>query len=87
MNAKGNDPRYEDHKDKTVLYYAFGKAIFEKTFRDRIFDDPERAADSTGLDPRLVDVLQRIGRDGLENFAAEFEQFLQEAAENASFCT
>ncbi len=81
-----DDPRYQDHKDKTVLYYALGKAIFDKKFRDRVFSDPERAANSTGLDKCVVDGLVAIGRDGLEDFVKNFDQALRSAAMNASFC-
>lgn len=81
-----DDPRYQDHKDKTVLYYALGKAMFDSTFRERIFEDPERAANSTGLDKCVVDSLRAIGKEALEGFAKTFDETLQSAAMNASFC-
>ncbi len=85
-NYKEGDPRYDDHKDKSVLYYALGKAMFDEKFRERIFDDPERAADSTGLDKCIVDALAALGREGLETFVKKFEAELKSAAQNAQFC-
>lgn len=76
----------EEHKDKTVLYYSLGKVLFDPKFRDRLFDDPERAATSTGLDPCVIEALQGIGREGLEEFVKKYDEALQKAAYNAQFC-
>lgn len=84
--ANSDDPRYKDHKDKTVLYYALGKAMFDENFRERIFCDPERAADSTGLDECVVKAIVEIGRDDLEDFVKKTELALTNAATNASYC-
>jgi len=75
-----------EHKDKTVLYYALGKAIFDPTFRERIFSDPKRAANSTGLDSCVIDGLAKMGRKALEGFAEKYEKALSSSAMNASFC-
>lgn len=84
--SKQGDDRYADHKDKTVLYYALGKAIFDEKFRERIFDDPQRASDSTGLDICVIGALRGIGREGLEKFVEEYDKALSSAAHNAQFC-
>ena len=86
MANHSGDPRYDDHKDKTVLYYALGKAVFDEAFRERIFKDPERAADSTGLDPCVVKAVANLGRDGIEDFVNKFEDALAAAALNSQFC-
>lgn len=86
MSENSTNPRLQDHKDKTVLYYALGKAIFDEKFRQRLFEDPERAASSTGLDSCVIESLAKIGPRGLDDFVNKFEKALANAALNASFC-
>ena len=86
MDSHSDDPRDQDHKDKSVLYYAFGKVFFDEKFRVRIFSDPKRAANSTGLDKCVVDALAAFGRDGVEDFVKKFNSELGKAAYNATFC-
>lgn len=75
-----------EHKDKTVLYYALGKALFDEKFRARIFEDPKRAANSSGLDICVIDSLASLGREGLEGFVKNYQKALKTAAANAHFC-
>jgi len=73
-------------KDKAVLYAVMGKAIFDPVFRARIFENPERAASSSGVNVNLIHRIAKLGREAFDEFVEKYEKELKAAAQNAGFC-